>query len=251
MDLGLTGKRAVVTGASKGIGLATARLLGAEGASVVAGARTAGPATEGVEWVEVDLARQGEPERLVAACEDVDVLINNVGAASVYASPLEPDDAAWMATLELNLLSVVRTCRAAIPGMIERGGGAVVNVSSVNGYLPAPDASDYSASKAAIVNFSKVLASTYAADGVRVNVISPGGTATPMWLGEGGIADSLAALAGMSHDAVVAQAKAEHPIGRLLEPEEIARAIVLLCSPLSSGVTGVDLAVDGGLTPTT
>lgn len=251
MDLGLSGKHAVVTGASRGIGLATARALAAEGAIVTAGARSRGPEVEGVTWVEVDLARAGEPERLVEAAGGVDVLVNNVGGGSLHASPLDASDADWTAALELNLLSAVRACRVAIPQMVARGGGAIVSVSSVNGFMPSPEAPHYSAAKAALVNWSKSLAGAYAKDGIRVNVVSPGVTATPKWIGEGGVADTVAAATGQSREDVIAAASAEHPIGRMLEPEELADAIVLLCSGRTSGVTGVDLHVDGGLTPTT
>ena len=251
MDLGLTGKRAVVTGASRGIGLATARALAAEGALVTAGARSRGPEVDGVTGVEVDLARAGGPVRLVEAAGGVDVLVNNVGGGMPRTAPLDATDADWIATLELNLLSAVRACRAAIPQMLERGGGAIVSVSSLNGYLPSPEAPDYSAAKAALVNWSKSLAGVYAKDGIRVNVVSPGVTATPMWIGEGGVADKVAAATGESRDDVIAAARAEHPIGRMLEPEELADAIVLLCSGRTTGITGVDLHVDGGLTPTT
>ena len=251
MDLGLAGRRAVVTGASRGIGLATVRALAAEGVLVTAGARSTGPAVDGVTWVEVDLAAAGGPERLVDACGAIDILVNNVGGAGLHATPLDVSDATWIATLELNLLSAVRACRVAIPRMVERGGGAIVSVSSVNGYLPSAEAPDYSAAKAALVNWSKSLAGVYARDGVRVNVVSPGVTATPMWLGEGGVADEVARATGEPREAVIEAAGAEHPIGRMLEPEELAAAIVLLCSDRTSGVTGVDLHVDGGLTPTT
>jgi NAD(P)-dependent dehydrogenase (short-subunit alcohol dehydrogenase family) len=250
MDLQLEGKRAVVTGASRGIGLATARALAAEGVAVTAGARSAGPAVDGVEWVEVDLAEAGGPERLVEAAGGVDVLVNNVGGGGTYESPLAPTDDDWRATLDLNLFSAVRACRAAVPSMLERGGGAIVSVSSVNGFYPTEEAPDYSAAKAALVSFSKSLANAYAKHGVRVNVVSPGVTATPMWVGEGGIADQIAASTGGTREEALAMAAAEHPIGRILEPEELAAMIVLLACGRASAVTGVDLHVDGGLTPT-
>jgi NAD(P)-dependent dehydrogenase (short-subunit alcohol dehydrogenase family) len=251
MDLGLEGKSAVVTGASRGIGLATARALAAEGARVTAGARTRGPDVDGVEWVEVDLAQAGGPERLVEAAGGVDVLVNNVGGGATHEGPLAPTDADWIATLELNLLSAVRACRVAVPSMLERGGGAIVSVSSVNGFYPEASAPDYSAAKAGLVSFSKALANACAAQGIRVNVVSPGVTATPMWLGSGGVAAQVAAATGGTREEAIAEAAAFHPIGRLLEPEELATMIVLLASGRASGVTGVDLHVDGGLTPTT
>lgn len=251
MDLGLSGKHVVVTGASRGIGLATARAFAAEGALVTAGARTRGPDVDGVTWVEVDLAKAGEPERLVEAARGVDVLVNNVGAGETRPDPLAATDDDWQATFDVNFFSAVRACRAAVPAMVERRGGAIVCVSSVNGFMPEPEAADYSAAKAALVSWAKALSLAYARDGIRVNVVSPGVTATPMWLGEGGIADQVVAAGGGTRDEVLAAAAAEHPIGRMLTPEEVAAAIVVLSARPLSGVTGVDLHVDGGLTPTT
>ena len=241
----------MVTGASRGIGLATVRALAAEGVQVVAGARSSGPDVDGVTWVEADLARAGEPERLVEAAGGVDILVNNLGGGEFHATPIALTDEDWAASFDLNFMSAARACRAAIPSMIERGGGAVVCVSSVNGFLPSPEDPAYSAAKAALVNYAKTLATAYAPRGVRVNVVSPGVTGTPMWLGPGGIADTIADASGQSREEVLAAAAAEHPIGRLLEPEEVARMIVVLASGLATGVTGVDLHVDGGLTPTT
>src|SRR5688572_15284472 len=141
MELGLTGKLAVVTGASRGIGAAVMEALGAEGARVVGGSRS-GP-------VEVDLSTPEGPgyliERAVADIGGIDILVNNVGHGAMRPDPAAVTDADWRDSLELNLMSAVRACRAAIPVMLERGGGAIVSVASVNAFLPEPSAIDYSA----------------------------------------------------------------------------------------------------------
>jgi NAD(P)-dependent dehydrogenase (short-subunit alcohol dehydrogenase family) len=230
MELGLEGKLTIVTGASRGIGAAVMRSLEAEGARVVGGART-GP-------VEVDLATPDGPrelvERAVAELGGLDILVNNVGAGVERPEPIAVTDDEWHETLELNLMSAVRACRAAIPLMLQRGGGAIVNVSSVNAFLPEPSAIDYSAAKAALVSFSKSLALRYAAEGIRVNVVSPGVTATRPRAAE-----------------EVASVETEVPMGRMLDPDEVARLVVLVASGAASGMTGADVVVDGGLTPST
>jgi len=230
MELGLDGKLAVVTGASRGIGAAVTSALQAEGAQVIGGSRS-GP-------VHVDLSTPDGPrelvERAVAELGGLDILVNNVGHGEMRRDPLAVSDAEWRETLDLNLMSAVRACRAAVPVMLERGGGAIVNVSSVNAFLPDPVAIDYSAAKAALVSFSKSLALRYARDGVRVNVVSPGVTATRPREAE-----------------EVAAVEAEVPMRRMLEPNEIARLVVLVASGAASGMSGADVVVDGGLTPNT
>ena len=230
MDLGLNGKRAVVTGASRGIGAAIVNALEAEGARVVGGSRS-GP-------VDVDLSTPDGPQRLVerAVTElgGLDILVNSVGQGSTRPDPVAVSDDEWRATFDLNLMSAVRACRAAIPVMLEGGGGAIVMVSSVNAHLPEPSAIDYSAAKAALANFSKSLGLRYAADGIRVNVVSPGVTAT------------------RERDAEeIAAVEREVPPGRMLEPDEVARVVALVASGAASGMVGTDVVVDGGLTPST
>jgi NAD(P)-dependent dehydrogenase (short-subunit alcohol dehydrogenase family) len=260
MDLGLQGKIAVVTGGSRGMGLATVRALVDEGVKVVAGARSRGADLEAlgeaVTPVSVDLSTPDGPGALVQRAIDehggLDLLVNNVGGADVnFGPPHELTDELWSRTIDLNFLSAVRAIRAAVPSMTERGGGAVVSVSSVNGFLPEPDAPAYSAAKAALVSFSKTCSKAYGGIGIRFNVVSPGFTATDMWVGEGGVADQVAAQTGGDRDAVIEEASAMAPLGRFTNPEEIASVVVLLCSDATSAVTGADWVVDGGLTPTT
>jgi NAD(P)-dependent dehydrogenase (short-subunit alcohol dehydrogenase family) len=258
MQLGLEGKVAVVTGASRGIGLAVVRALRAEGVHVVAGARTPGAelAAVGATPVAVDLATSHGPATLVSTAIDahggVDVLVNNVGGGRVHmAGPLAVTDDEWRSSLDINLFSAIRACRAAVPSMLARGGGAIVSISSINGFLPEPTAADYSAAKAALVSFSKALSRHHARDGIRANVISPGLTATPMWLGDGGVAHQLEQAGEGTREDIVAGAEAEVPIGRFLEADEVAAMVVVLASGVASGMTGADVVVDGGSTPTT
>jgi NAD(P)-dependent dehydrogenase (short-subunit alcohol dehydrogenase family) len=260
MELGLRGKVAVVTGASRGMGLATVRALVAEGVKVVAGARHPGADLEvlgdGVTPVAVDLSTPEGPGSLVQRAIDehggVDLLVNNVGGSDVnFGPPHELTDEVWAKAMDLNFMSAVRAIRRAVPSMTERGGGAVVSVSSINGFLPEPDAPAYSAAKAALVSFSKTCSKAYGGIGIRFNVVSPGLTATDMWVGDGGVADQVAEQTGGDRHAVIEEASAMAPLGRFAEPEEIARVVTMLCSAATSAVTGADWVVDGGVTPTT
>jgi len=256
-------KTAVVTGGSKGIGLATVRTLRAEGARVVVASRKssaeldalAGP---GLVHVPTDLSDPDAPAAVVAHAVDVfgglDVLVNNAGGPPPGVSlprfsflPLTDDD--WREMFEFNLFSAVRACRAAIPVMVERGAGAIVNVSSGNARQPGPMNVDYAAAKAALNNLTKALSEEFAPQGVRVNTVSPGPVRTAWWTEEGGAADILAAQVGADRDAVMDRVAPEMMAlrtGRLVDPQEVADAIVLLASPRSASTTGADVVVDGG-----
>jgi NAD(P)-dependent dehydrogenase (short-subunit alcohol dehydrogenase family) len=162
-------------------------------------------------------------------------------------------DADWEASLSLTLMSTVRTTRAAVPEMTRRGGGSIVTISSVNAYLPDPLVLDYSAAKAAVTNFCKALSKEVGALGIRVNTISPGPVETGLWLGENGVAQTLArsGAAGTASAAdVAAQAAKGAVTGRFTRPDEIADLVLLLASSRTANVTGADFAVDGGLVPT-
>jgi NAD(P)-dependent dehydrogenase (short-subunit alcohol dehydrogenase family) len=261
MDLNLAGKVAVVTGASKGIGLAVTRALVAEGARVVAGARTitddlVALADSGqVLAMSVDLSTPDGPAELVGRCQDLggmDILVNNVGAVTPRTDGfLAVTDDDWSRTLGLTLMAMVRTTRAALPLLLERGAGNVVTIASVNAFLPDPGVVDYSATKAAVWNLSKSLSKEYGPQGLRFNTISPGPVSTPLWLGEGGVAATVAAATGVSPEAArerIIASGGGFSTGRFTEPEEVADLVLLLASGRAGNVTGADFLIDGGLT---
>ena len=245
MDLGLRDSVCLVTGSTGGIGAAVAELLRGEGAVVVTVGRSGGD-------VQADLARAGEPERVVRETEErhgrIDVPVNNVGVA--YQRTFEEvTDEDWDELWQLNVMSYVRTIRAALPGMKSRKSGVIVNVSSTAGKRPSASMPDYSVTKAAVLSLSRLIADVYAKDGIRCNAVTPGPTATEAWLGEGGLADQLGARSGKSRDEVLAAVGAGRPLGRLAEPEEIAAVIAFLCSERASYVTGAAWSADGGTVP--
>ena len=246
MNLGLDGKRCLVTGSTGGIGLETARLLVAEGARVVTCGRRGAPGIGEIAHVAVDLSQAGEPERAmsvaVEALSGLDVLVNNVGIAR-QARFEDVSDGEWDAYWQLNVMSYVREIRAGLPHL-RGGGGAIVNVSSTAGKRPSTGMPHYSVTKAAVLSLSRLVADLYARDGIRCNAVTPGPTATDAWLGEGGLADQQGV-----RDDVLAKVGAGRPLGRLARPEEIAAVIVFLCSERASYVTGAAWSADGGTVP--
>jgi NAD(P)-dependent dehydrogenase (short-subunit alcohol dehydrogenase family) len=248
VDLNLRGRACLVTGSTGGIGRETARLLAAEGARVVTcGRRPDGPGVGEELHVPGDLGEPGGPEAVVSAAVDVlgrlDVLVNNVGLAWITRFE-DVTDAEWEQLWQLNVMSYVRAIRAALPGMRERGSGAIVNVSSSAGKRPSTGMPHYSVTKAAVLSLSRLVADLYANDGVRCNAVAPGPTATDAWLGSGGLAEQQG-----EREEVLAKVAAGRPLGRLAEPEEIAAVIAFLCSDRSSYVTGAAWSADGGTVP--
>jgi 3-oxoacyl-[acyl-carrier protein] reductase len=253
VDLGLQDTVCLLTGSTGGIGRESARMLAAEGATVVTtGRRDEAPDVGEALHVAADLGRAGEPERLVREVEEklgrVDCLVNNVGVA-IQRSFEEVSDEQWDELWHLNVMSYVRTIRAVLPAMRARGGGVIVNVSSTAGKRPSASMPDYSVTKAAVLSLSRLVADVYAKDGIRCNAVAPGPTATEAWLGEGGLADQQAARSGKTRDEVLAVVGAGRPLGRLAEPEEIASVIAFLCSPRTAYVTGAAWSADGGTVP--
>lgn len=256
MELNLQGRTAVVTGASKGIGLAVATAMAAEGARVVAGARTTGALAEidNVHAVAVDLSDPAGPANLidqaVGTFGGIDILVNNVGQVRPHLGGFTTiTDQDWLSALTLNLLVAVRTTRAAVPHLIKTR-GAIVSVSSVNAFLPDPAIVDYTAAKAALTNFSKALSKELGPQGVRVNTVSPGPVSTPLWLGRGGVAETFAAAGGVDPAAVAAGAVAGSATGRFTTPEEVADLVLVLAGDRAGNVTGTDFVIDGGLVQT-
>jgi NAD(P)-dependent dehydrogenase (short-subunit alcohol dehydrogenase family) len=272
MNLDLNGKVAVVTGASKGIGLAVSRTLLEEGAHVVVGSRSRSAELDelaaelepagALVHVPADLMEPQAPALLVAAAVrrfgTLDVLVNNAGGPPPGASLprfgfLDLRDHDWRDMLEFNLLSAVRASRAAIPVMLERGEGAIVNVSSVHGRQPSGVNVDYGAAKAAMINLTKALAEEFGPQGIRVNGVCPGPVLTPWWTDQGGAADIFAAHVGADRDGVLTTLAPEMmqlTTGRLADPQEIADAVVFLASPRSASTVGTELLVDSGMLKT-
>jgi NAD(P)-dependent dehydrogenase (short-subunit alcohol dehydrogenase family) len=258
MDLELDGRVAVVTGASKGIGLAVVRTLVAEGAEVVAGARTVDglAGLEGVTPVAVDLVAPDGAERLVRAAIErhgrLDVLVNNVGGVRLRLDGfLQISDEEFERSMQLNFFAALRATRAAVAHMIEHGGGAIVNVASVNAFFH-PDGAviDYGAAKAALLNVAKALSQELGPHGIRINSVSPGPVATDLWLGDGGVAATIGAASGVDPSAVRDAVVAGMPTGRFTTPEEVATLVALLASPRTANATGSNYVIDGGLVKT-
>jgi NAD(P)-dependent dehydrogenase (short-subunit alcohol dehydrogenase family) len=259
VDLGLSGRGAVVTGAGRGIGLAITAALAAEGASVTAGSRTITADLErlaqehSVQPVAVDLGTSAGPADLVAAAVTrfggLDVLVNNVGAVHPRLEGfLAVTDADWDAALTLNLMTAVRTCRAALPHLLAHDTSAIVTISSVNASLPDPLVVDYSAAKSALTNLGKSLSKEFGPRGVRVTTVSPGPVATDLWLGGGGVAETVGAATGNDPAAVADQAVAATATRRFTRPDEVAALVAQLAGGRTPNLTGVEIVIDGGLT---
>jgi NAD(P)-dependent dehydrogenase (short-subunit alcohol dehydrogenase family) len=259
MDLGLTDKVAVVTGANKGIGLAITNSLVAEGAYVVAGSRS----TENLDGldrvmaVRVDLLDADGPAMLVQKAIDaygrLDVLVNNVGAVRIRVDGfLATSDEEFDWAMKMNFFTGLRATRAALGPMLEQGSGSIVNIASVNSFFQ-PDAAtiDYGAAKAAVVNLSKSLSQEFGPKGIRVNCVSPGQVSTDLWLGEQGVAEIFAKATGVDADTIRETATAAIATGRFTTPQEVATLVTMLASDRTANVTGVNYVIDGGLIKTT
>jgi 3-oxoacyl-[acyl-carrier protein] reductase len=258
MELGLTDRGCAVTGASRGIGLAVAQRLCAEGAGVLLIARSGGSLAQAAasceggraETLALDVTAADAGERIVAAANErfgqLDVLVNNAGT-SVRRSLEEIPDEDWNAAWELNVMAPMRAMRAAVPRMAERRWGRVVNVCSSAGKRPSGQMAEYSVAKAAELSLSRVFADRYASEGVLVNAVCPGPARSELWMAEGGLLDQSKEAGGHeSREAALAAVGAQRPIGRLAEVGEIAVAIVFLCSERASYVAGAAWSVDGG-----
>ncbi len=257
MDLGLSDRVCVVTGASRGIGLAVGRRLCEEGARVLFVARGAEALEQassdcGGDCLACDVTAPHAAERIVATCAEqmggIDVLVNNAGTSRSVALD-DLSDADWQAQWELNVMAPMRLMRAAAPRMAESGWGRIVNVSSSSGKRPSQRNAAYSVAKAAELSLSRVFADAYASRGVLVNAVAPGVVGTGLWLDEGGMADQLARSTGGSREEALADAAAKIPRGRIAEPSEIADVVCFLCSERAANVAGAAWSADGGAVP--
>ncbi|MER6758668.1 MULTISPECIES: oxidoreductase [Amycolatopsis] len=243
-DYGIAGKRAVVTGGSRGIGAAIVAQLLAAGATVLTTARSAGPVPEGASFVEADVRTQAGAQTIASAAQEVlggvDLLVHNAGGARPHPSALEIPDDEWQDALSVNLLAAVRLDALLAPGMRERRSGSIVHISTAAIRPPFPPFLHYVAAKTALEAYSQGLAAELAPAGVRVNTVSPGRTATP-----GGLAtrEQWASLSSGSLDLPGV------PLGRDGDPDDIANAVLFLLSDQANWLTGSGLSVDGGEYP--
>ncbi|MGO9083531.1 MAG: SDR family oxidoreductase [Streptosporangiaceae bacterium] len=251
MDLHLHGKTAIVTGAGRGIGLATVRALVTEGVHVVGVTRTVteGLQATGATAVSADLSSAAGAEPLLAWTDQVDLLVNNVGGGrgAETSGFLDLDDDHWDQMLQMNLMSAVRVSRALLPGLAARG-GVIVNVSSMGAWQPAGPPLAYNVAKAALKALGKGLAEEFSRQGVRVVTVTPGPTRTGVWESPDGLGAKFAAAAGAPHGQFLTQVPAMLGMltGRLAEPDEVAALITFLLSPLAASITGSDHRIDGG-----
>jgi NAD(P)-dependent dehydrogenase (short-subunit alcohol dehydrogenase family) len=250
VDLELKGKRAVVTGASRGIGLAIVRALVAEGVQVMGGARTISPelAETTSHVLEVDLTTPDGPQRLVeravADFDGLDILVNNVGGRTVSANGfLDLDEEGWRKGFDLNFFSAVRAIRAALPSLVTSK-GAVINIGSVNGRLAAPRLVEYSAAKAALTSLTKALSEEFSPQGVRINTVTPGPVLTDTWT-----SPQRAERMGMSVEQLVATVPKWMSLstGKIIGPDEVAAIVLLLASDKVPSVVGADWLIDAGM----
>ncbi|MFE2021510.1 SDR family NAD(P)-dependent oxidoreductase [Streptomyces sp. NPDC059499] len=238
----LSGLKAVVTGGASGIGLATARLLAERGAHVAVLDLTPDAVDKPLRGYRADVSDDTAVHTaVVAAAEDlggIDILVNNAGIGAV-GTVEDNDDAQWHRVLDVNVLGIVRTTRAALPYLRSSSQAAVVNTCSIAATAGLPQRALYSASKGAVLSLTLAMAADHVREGIRVNCVNPGTADTP-WVGR---------LLDAADDPVAERAAldARQPMGRLVTADEVAAAIVYLASPAAGSVTGTSLAVDGGM----
>ncbi|MFH9199547.1 SDR family NAD(P)-dependent oxidoreductase [Streptomyces anulatus] len=238
----LSGLRAVVTGGASGIGLAVARMLDAHGVAVAVLDRNADAVPGTLTALGADVGDDASVREAVgaaaAALGGIDILVNNAGIGAAGTVEDNPDDL-WHDVLDVNVLGVVRTTRAALPHLRRSEHAAVVNVCSIAATAGLPRRALYSASKGAVLSLTLAMAADHVREGIRVNCVNPGTVDTP-WVGR---------LLDAADDPAAERAalSARQPTGRLVSAEEVAAAVVYLASPAAGSVTGTALAVDGGM----
>jgi NAD(P)-dependent dehydrogenase (short-subunit alcohol dehydrogenase family) len=250
------GKRALVTGGTKGMGAAIVTLLALRGARVVTTAREAPVAPlAGVRYVQADVATPAGTQTVIDTVErefgGIDLLVDNVGGSTAPGGGvLALTDAMWDAALQANLMTAVRLDRAFLPGMVARGAGAIIHVTSIQRRLPLHEATAaYAAAKAALANYSKSLANEFGPRGVRVNAVAPGFIETTA---AGALIERMAAQRGVSEDAargILMDSLGGIPLGQPGTPEDVAELVVFLLSPRAAFIHGAEYVIDGGTLP--
>jgi NAD(P)-dependent dehydrogenase (short-subunit alcohol dehydrogenase family) len=253
----LRGLRALVTGASKGIGYAVATRLRDEGATVLGTARTAPPGLpKDLHFVAADVTSvdgcAAVADAVRAQLGGIDIVVHVVGGSSAPAGGFAMlDDDEWQRALDLNLFPAVRLDRALLPMMLAQGSGVIIHITSIQSRLPLPDATiAYAAAKAALANYSKALSKEVSPKGVRVVRVSPGWVETD---GALGLVNELAAKQGTDYDGakkMLMDSLGGIPIGRPAKPEEVADLVAFLASPRARSITGTEYIIDGGTVPT-
>lgn len=256
-DLGLKGKRALVTGGTKGIGAAVVHALRGAGARVVTTARSVPAGSkDDVHYIAADVATAGGCATVAAGVLDrlggVDVIVHVVGGSSAPGGGFAAlDDAEWSRELDWNLMPAVRLDRALLPGMIAQGSGVIVHVTSIQNRLPLPESTTaYAAAKAALSTYSKSLSKEVAPKGVRVVRVSPGWVETEAAVA---MAERLAEQAGTDYEGgkrIIMDSLGGIPLGRPAKPAEVADLVAFAVSPRAGAVTGTEFVIDGGSVPT-
>lgn len=256
-DLGLAGRRALVTGGTKGVGAAVVESLREAGVTVLTTARSVPEtAPQGVDYVAADLTTAQGCHTVAAAVLErlggVDIIVNVLGGSSAPAGGFARlDDGEWEAALNQNLMPAVRIDRALLPAMIAQGSGVILHVTSIQRELPLPESTTaYAAAKAALSTYSKSLSKELAPKGIRVVRVSPGWVETEAAVR---LAQRLAAEAGTTYEGgkkIIMDSLGGIPLGRPARPSEVADLITFLVSPRAASITGTEYVIDGGTVPT-